>query len=115
MSFANTPEGKAQPKRLTECRLALGCKSAKDFFNRYSNGLFSYPQYQKYESGERLLARGAAILYAKIFNVDYEWLQNGSQSEPKEEIILNEEEKEYIRNLRKSQKVDTNEKEEQAG
>ena len=52
MSFANTPEGKAQAKRLTECRLALGCKSAKDFFNRYSNGLFSYPQYQKYESGE---------------------------------------------------------------
>jgi len=77
---SNTPEGKAQAKRLVDCRLKLGCTSAKDFYEKYSNGLFSYQQYQKYESGERLLGSKAAMLYSSIFNVDWEWLKNGDET-----------------------------------
>lgn len=105
MSFANTPEGKEQAKRLTECRLALGCLSAKDFFNQYNKGLFSYPQYQKYESGERLLGRKAAILFAKIFNVDWEWLQNGTPADDEEFKNMSDDEKEIVRNYRKFKKI----------
>lgn len=79
-NYANTPEGRAQAKRLTECRIKLGCGNAKIFFEQYSQGRFSYTQYQKYESGERLLSPKAAILYASIFNVDWEWLQKGDSA-----------------------------------
>lgn len=98
-SYANTTKGKAQAKRMNECRLALGCSTAKDFFSKYSNGLFSYPQYQKYESGERLLCRKASILFAQIFNVNWEWLQKGICSDKKDtqEITPNR-----IRELRKN-------------
>lgn len=111
VSFANTPEGKSQAKRLVECRIALGCSSAKDFYLKYGKNkgaygedLFSYPQYQKYESGERIIGRKAAIQFAKIFNKDWEWLQNGTieeKTQDEEFLILTEEEKEIIRALRK--------------
>ena len=81
INFSNTAEGKAQSKRLVDCRFKLGCPNAKVFFEKYSQGRFSYPQYQKYESGERLLSKKAAILYAGIFDVDWEWLkENHSES-----------------------------------
>lgn len=106
ISYANTPEGKAQSKRLIECRLELGYNSAKEFYDNESKGRFSYPQYQKYESGERLLSRKAAILYAQIFKKDWEWLQYGKQAEKaiahEDFSNLSEEEKNLIRNFRKS-------------
>lgn len=80
-NFSNTPAGKAQAKRLVDRRLALGCNNAKDFYDKYNKGMFSYPQYQKYESGERLLSKKAAILYSSIFNVDWEWLKDGDKVE----------------------------------
>lgn len=107
-SFANTPQGKRQALRLVRCRLELGCLSAKDFYNQYGKGrnldgkdLFSYNQYQKYESGERILGRKAAILFAEIFQKDWEWLQNGNESD--EFAFLSDEEKDLVRNYRKSQ------------
>lgn len=112
-SFANTPQGKSQAKRLVECRIALGCSSAKDFYLQYGknkgmdgNDLFSYPQYQKYESGERLLGRKASIQFAQIFKKDWEWLQNGDELKTKDnDFILTEEEKEIIKALRKAKEV----------
>lgn len=79
INFANTVEGKAQSKKLVDCRLKLGCATAKDFYDKFNNGIFSYSQYQKYESGERLLSKKAAMLYANIFNVDWEWLKGNVQ------------------------------------
>lgn len=79
INFSNTAEGKAQSKRLVDCRFKLGCPNAKVFFEKYSQGRFSYPQYQKYESGERLLSKKAAMLYAEIFDVDWEWLKDGDK------------------------------------
>lgn len=81
INYANTPEGKSQSKRLVDCRLKLGCVNAKMFFEKFSQGRFSYPQYQKYESGERLLSKKASMLYANIFGVDWEWLQKGVSSQ----------------------------------
>lgn len=116
-SYAYTPEGKSQAKRLVESRIAVGCSNAKDFYNQYGKGkgvngkdLFSYPQYQKYESGERLLGRKAAILFAKIFNKDWEWLQKGDKILETDEDFsnLSEEEKDLIRKHRKSQKTKSN-------
>ncbi len=118
-SFANTPQGKAQAKRLVECRLALGCTSAMDFYNRYGKGksqdgkdLFSYPQYQKYESGERLLSQKAAIQFAQIFKKDWEWLQNGEIELNTPQISedfsnLSDEEKALILKYRKLQAENT--------
>lgn len=80
ISYADTPAGKAQAQRIITCRLKMGCSNAKTFFDKYSNGNFSYPQYQKYESGERLLSKKAAILYASIFGVDWEWLKDGDSN-----------------------------------
>lgn len=106
-SYAYTPEGKSQSKRMVESRLALGCTSAKDFYNKYGKGkldgkdLFSYPQYQKYESGERLLGQKAAILFAQIFNVNWEWLKFGEIVEDFSNI--SEEEKNILREWRKNQ------------
>lgn len=73
-NFSNTPKGKIQAKKMIDCRLELGCNSARDFFDKFSKGRFSYTQYQKYESGERLLNKKSAILYANIFNKNWEWL-----------------------------------------
>lgn len=68
-----------QSERLVLARLKLGCRDAMDFYKKYSqNGrLFSYPKYQKHESGERPLNEKSAITYSKIFNVDWEWLMRG--------------------------------------
>lgn len=77
LNYADTPEGKAQSERLVRARFELGCNSAKEFVEKYSDNRFSYTQYQKYESGERLLSKKAAMLYATIFNINWEWLKNG--------------------------------------
>lgn len=79
INYSNTKEGKEQSRRLVDCRLNLGYQNARAFFEKYGQeqDLFSYSQYQKYESGERLLSKKAAMLYAKIFGVDWEWLKNG--------------------------------------
>ncbi len=68
-----------QSERMISCRLKLGCRDAMDFYKKFSqNGLlFSYPKYQKHESGERRLNEKSAITYAKIFNVDWMWLLYG--------------------------------------
>ncbi len=68
-----------QSERLVLARLKLGCRDAMDFYKKYSqNGrLFSYPKYQKHESGERPLNEKSAITYSKIFNVDWVWLMRG--------------------------------------
>ena len=106
VNYSQTTQGKEQSKRIIECRLALGCKSAKDFFDKYSKGRFSYPQYQKYESGERLLSAKSAVLYGLIFNCNPDWLRFGDKNkEPKpddEFAVLTDEEKEFIRLFRKS-------------
>jgi hypothetical protein len=110
VSFANTPKGKSQAKRLVECRISLGCSSAKEFYVRFSKNLssdggdlFSYTQYQKYESGERLLGRKASIQFAKIFKKNWEWLQNGTGEDNVDDecLVLTEEEKELIKALRR--------------
>lgn len=68
-----------QSERMISCRLKLGCRDAMDFYKKFSQGgrLFSYPKYQKHESGERRLNEKSAIVYAKIFNVDWMWLLYG--------------------------------------
>ncbi len=68
-----------QSERMVSSRLKLGCRDAMDFYKKYSqNGrLFSYPKYQKHESGERPLNEKSAMTYSKIFNVDWEWLLRG--------------------------------------
>ncbi|MBQ2886375.1 MAG: hypothetical protein IJE43_21860 [Alphaproteobacteria bacterium] len=38
-TYAFTPEGKNQSKCMVESRLALGCTSAKDFYNKYGKGM----------------------------------------------------------------------------
>ena len=70
-----------QSERMVSCRIKLGCRDAMDFYKKYSqNGkLFSYPKYQKHESGERPLNEKSAITYAKIFNVDWIWLLHGDK------------------------------------
>lgn len=69
----------SQSQRLIECRLSLGCRDAMDFYKKYSQEgtLFSYPKYQKHESGERPLNEKSAIVYANIFKVSWEWLLTG--------------------------------------
>lgn len=104
---SQTLQGKEQSKRLIELRLALGCRSAKEFFDKYSNGRFSYPQYQKYESGERLLSAKSAILYSLIFKCDPDYLRFGKapakkQKDDNEFAALTDEEKEFLRLFRKS-------------
>lgn len=76
-SYSETPQGKSQSQRMTTCRMNLGLNTGKKFYEKYSKGRFSYAQYQKYERGERLLNNKAAMLYASIFGVDWEWLKNG--------------------------------------
>ncbi len=68
-----------QSQRMIQCRLQLGCRDAMDFYKKYADGgrLFSYPKYQKHESGERPLNEKSAMLYADIFQVDWKWLLNG--------------------------------------
>ncbi len=68
-----------QSERMVSSRLKLGCRDAMDFYKKYSqNGrLFSYPKYQKHESGERPLNEKSAMTYARIFDVDWEWLLKG--------------------------------------
>ena len=68
-----------QSERMISCRIKLGCRDAMDFYKKFSQGggLFSYPKYQKHESGERRLNEKSAIVYAKIFNVDWMWLLYG--------------------------------------
>lgn len=91
-SYANTPRGKAQSKRLIESRIELGYKSAKEFYDAYGkNGnAFSYPSWQKYESGERLLSPKAAVKFGAIFKKDPDWLINGDKNEnlPKDVISI---------------------------
>ena len=72
----------AQSQRMVQCRLDLGCRDAMQFFKRYADEgrLFSYPKYQKHESGERPLNEKSAMLYASIFKVDWKWLLNGGQA-----------------------------------
>lgn len=99
---------------MVECRLALGCNSAKDFYIQFGQrkgadgkDLFSYPQYQKYESGERLLGRKASIQFAQIFKKDWEWLQKGEEKDVSDDEFsyLTEEEKEVIRAIRKAKEM----------
>lgn len=68
-----------QSQRIMECRLKLGCRDAMDFYKKHSQDgrLFSYAKYQKHESGERPLNEKSAMVYAKIFNVDWLWLLQG--------------------------------------
>lgn len=72
----------SQTQRMVQCRIQMGCRDAMDFYKKYAdNGrLFSYPKYQKHESGERPLNEKSAMLYAGIFNVDWQWLLNGDDS-----------------------------------
>lgn len=85
-NFSQTEEGKSQAAKLLECRRKLGFRTAKEFFEKYGRAKdgerFSYSQYQKYESGERLLGSKAANLYAKIFNVSAEWLVSKDKNIP---------------------------------
>lgn len=78
-----------QSQRMVECRMKLGCRDAMDFYKKYSQDgrLFSYPKYQKHESGERRLNEKSAIAYAKIFNVDWHWLLNG-EKKPDDTVTL---------------------------
>ncbi len=71
-----------QAGRMIESRLKLGCRDAMDFYKKFSDGglLFSYPKYQKHESGERPLNEKSALTYARIFGVDWRWLLNGDTS-----------------------------------
>lgn len=87
--YSETPEGKAQAERMFKCRLKKGCASAKDFFEKFSNGNFSYPQYQKYESGERPLSFKAAMMYADLFGVNWEWLKDGKGDTAEEKNCSN--------------------------
>ena len=79
-----------QTERLISCRLKLGCRDAKDFYKKFSqNGLlFSYPKYQKHESGERRLNEKSAITYAKIFNVDWVWLLYGDSDKYADTVAI---------------------------
>ena len=92
INFSNTPEGKAQSERLINCRIALGHKNAYDFYLAYGqNGdAFSYPAWQKYESGERLLSAKAAVKFATILNKDADWLRFGDVTDNSVKIdVLN--------------------------
>lgn len=70
-----------QSQRMVGCRMKLGCRDAMDFYKKHSqNGrLFSYPKYQKHESGERPLNEKSAMTYAQIFHVDWRWLLKGEK------------------------------------
>lgn len=78
-----------QSQRMVECRMRLGCRDAMDFYKKYSeNGrLFSYPKYQKHESGERPLNEKSAMTYAQIFMVDWRWLQSGEKA-PNDTVVI---------------------------
>ncbi len=71
-----------QSQRMVECRMRLGCRDAMDFYKKYSQDgrLFSYPKYQKHESGERPLNEKSAMTYARIFNVEWQWLLRGKET-----------------------------------
>lgn len=79
-----------QSERMISCRIKLGCRDAMDFYKKYSqNGkLFSYPKYQKHESGERPLNEKSAITYAKLFNVDWIWLLHGDKKHQETTISI---------------------------
>lgn len=79
-----------QSERMVSARLKLGCRDAMDFYKKYSqNGrLFSYPKYQKHESGERPLNEKSAITYSKIFNVDWLWLLRGEQEKNAQTVSI---------------------------
>lgn len=79
-----------QSQRIMECRMKLGCRDAMDFYKKYSqNGqLFSYAKYQKHESGERSLNEKSAMVYAKIFDVDWKWLlQKDMETVPNQDTV----------------------------
>lgn len=85
-----TEKNLKQSERMVYSRLKLGCRDAMDFYKKFSqNGrLFSYPKYQKHESGERALNEKSAMTYAEIFNVDWMWLLYGDEQKHSDTVAL---------------------------
>lgn len=86
----NAEKNLKQSERMVSSRLKLGCRDAMDFYKKYSQGgrLFSYPKYQKHESGERSLNEKSAMVYAEIFNVDWMWLLYGEHQKNDKTVSL---------------------------
>ena len=62
-------------RRLRECRVMAGYKTAASAFINYGWDGMTYLQH---EDGIRAFGKEEAIRYARAFNVSYQWLMYGS-------------------------------------